>query len=543
MLKTLCQKLGNILLKPFREHFLFLIVFFFLFTSPYFFWHPMHVQGFNIYILYLAIHCLVISYLVTLLVSVIKPDVARKIVQGVLIALAAILFAVNFYCNYVLDFLFDSDIAMLILGTDVHETKEFASALLPTWIILAVLGIYLLFIILWWISKRHRLNLGKKTSWVALGLILICALLSIRNWRAWEDGPLKLFEELSNIESSDDLQSHYTHPAITIADEAQRPANVVLIIGESFARVHSSLYGYDKATNPQLGAYRDSSMLFTLDDIDAPAPTTAQSLRFMLSAYAQEDDTSSNEKKWFEYTTLIELMQECGFDCYWFSNQARGNKHNSTARAFAEACDRHWFLQQEGSDRYNIMPDKVLVDSSYQFVNQLNSQERHFIIYHMMGSHYDFAMRYPKEFAKFTENDYLTEPQSHRSILASYDNSILYNDYIVSQIINLYRDKEAIVIYIPDHGQVMYRDPKDPDYYAHGKMNDKVRYALGVEVPFMIYASPSYQEKYPEVMQRIKYRQEHPKAWNSDDLPYLIMDLIGVTAIDGEDVSAKSVLN
>jgi hypothetical protein len=44
-------------------------------------------------------------------------------------------------------------------------------------------------------------------------------------------------------------------------------------------------------------------------------------------------------------------------------------------------------------------------------------------------------------------------------------------------------------------------------------------------------------------MQRIKYRQEHPKAWNSDDLPYLIMDLIGVTAIDGEEVKPKSVLN
>ncbi len=531
------------MLKPFREHFLFLIAFFFLATSPYFFWHPMYVQGFNIYILYLAIHCFVLSYLVTLLVSLIKPDIARKIVQGVLIALAAILFAVNFYCNFVLDFLFDADIAMLILGTDVHETKEFASALLPTWIILAVLGIYLFFIILWWISKRHRLNLGKKSSWIALGVLLVCVVLSIRNWRAWEDGPLKLFEELSNIESSDDLQSHYTHPSITIVDEAQKPANVVLIIGESFARVHSSLYGYNKPTNPNLGAYRDSSLLFTFDKIDAPAPTTAQSLRFMLSAYDQGDDTSSNEKKWFEYTTLIELMQDCGFDCYWFSNQARGNKHNSTARAFAEACNKYWFLQQEGSDRYNVTPDKVLVDSSYQFVNQLNSQGNHFIIYHMMGSHYDFSMRYPEEFAKFTEGDYLTEPQSHRTILASYDNSILYNDYIVGQIINLYKDKEAIVIYIPDHGQVMYRDPKDPDYYAHGKMNDKVRYALGVEIPFMIYASPLYQEKHHEVMQRIKYRQEHPKAWNSDDLPYLIMDLIGVKDINGEAVKPKSVLD
>ena len=76
MSKNILHKLGEILLQPFREHLLFLIAFFFLATSPYFFWHPMYVQGFNIYILYLAIHCFVLSYLVTLLVSLIKPTVS-----------------------------------------------------------------------------------------------------------------------------------------------------------------------------------------------------------------------------------------------------------------------------------------------------------------------------------------------------------------------------------------------------------------------------------------------------------------------------------
>lgn len=543
MLKTACHKLANVLLKPFREHFLFLIAFFFLATSPYFFWHPISTWGFNIYVISLAIHCFALSYFVTLIVSIIHPTTLRKVVQGILVVLAAVLFAVNFYCNFVLDFLFDSDIAMLILGTDIHETKEFASAMLPTWIILAVLGIYLLFIILWWLSKHHQLNLGKKASWVALGLLCFCTVHTLRNWRAWDDGPLRLIEELSHIESTDNLQSHYTHPAITIVDETQKPANVVLIIGESFSRSHSSLYSYDKPTNPVMGAYRDSSLLFTFDDIDAPAPTTAQSLRFMLSTYSQADDSATNPKKWYEYTTIIELMQDCGFDCYWFSNQARGNKHNSTARAFAEACNKYWFLQQEGSDRYNVMPDMVLVDSSYQFVNQLDPHGYNFIIYHMMGSHYDFGMRYPKEFAKFSEKDYPNEPENHRTILAAYDNSILYNDYVVCKIIDLYRTNDAIIIYVPDHGQVMYRDSRYPDYYAHGKMDDKIRYALGVEIPFMIYASPSFQQKHPEVMQRIKYRQDHPKAWNTDDLPYLIMDLIGVKDVNGENVGSKSNLN
>ena len=89
----------------------------------------------------------------------------------------------------------------------------------------------------------------------------------------------------------------------------------------------------------------------------------------------------------------------------------------------------------------------------------------------------------------------------------------------------------------------MYRNTKDPDFYAHGRKGDPVDYALGVEVPFFVYASPLFQQKHPDVMERIKNRQEHPKSWNSEDLPYFIMDLIGVKTINGEEVRPRSVLN
>ena len=89
----------------------------------------------------------------------------------------------------------------------------------------------------------------------------------------------------------------------------------------------------------------------------------------------------------------------------------------------------------------------------------------------------------------------------------------------------------------------MYRNPKSPDYFAHGNNNDPVGYRLGVEIPFMVFASPLFQEKHPETTQRIKDRQNNPKPWNSDDLPYLIMDIIGVSSIDGETIEKKSILN
>ena len=43
-----------------------------------------------------------------------------------------------------------------------------------------------------------------------------------------------------------------------------------------------------------------------------------------------------------------------------------------------------------------------------------------------------------------------------RNVLADYDNAILYNDSIVDAIISRFEDKEAIIIYMPDHGEECY---------------------------------------------------------------------------------------
>jgi len=542
MKKTSFNKLLEILLRPFTKHFLFLIAFFALGTSPCFIWdfykHGMAYNG-----IIVTVHCFIFSYFVTLLIGLIKNVFIRKTIQTLLMIFSAVYFAVNFYCIFGLGYPLDGDYVRLILGTDLNEAREFASVMLPKWIIFSVLGIFLFWALLALISTKWRLNLGKKTSKVALGATCVCLAWNAYAWEVWQEGPIHRVFILTQNQVPDDLTAYFSHPEITIQDKSELPCNVVLIIGESFARCHSSLYGYDKTTNPRLKALQDSSLLFTFDSIDSPAPTTAESLKLLLSTFSQRDDSPSNGKQWHEYTTIIELMQDCGFNSYWFGNQSLGGKFNSVSRVYAEACQNHKFLQREGSEQFIGQYDMVLVDSSYQYVNSLNEQGHHFIVYHMMGSHFDFNKRYPSEFDRFHESDYPKEPTNHRSTLASYDNSILYNDYVVERIMSLFKDMETIIIYIPDHGQVMYRNANNPNYFAHGNSNDSVGYALGVEIPFFIYASPLFQQKHPETMERIKNRQDNPKMWNSDDLPYLIMDIIGVNAINGQSIADKSLLN
>ena len=543
MLKNSRTKICNILLSPFREHLLFLIVFFVLATSIYFI--RFIEYGNYYYSVHVLCHCLLISYIITLILSLIRNNLLRKTLQSIIILLSAFLFAANTYCFFEIGTLLDADYTMLALDTNASEAKEFLSSLVPLRFVINLIAIFVLFIILWAISKKHPIRFGHKWSFVAMGLLSICAIKNVPGWgwEIWKDGPIgkltDLYTSLRDYDLPDEDQRNIELPTITFEDNQQMPENVVLIIGESFARYHSSLYGYEKETNPCLSELKASSLLYALDSIDSPAATTALSLKFTLSIF--DKNSQSEEKKWYEYPSIIEIMKASGFDCYWFSNQPQNGQNNNIGRFYSIKCDQHWFLSHEDPTNDYKALDKVLVDTSFSFIETLDKKSPHFFIYHMSGSHFEYEKRYPKEYAKFNESDYISFPENQRSWLSSYDNSILYNDYVVEQILNLYKDTESIIVYLPDHGQDVFKS--SPSHCAHGKINDPVSYAFGVQIPFMIYASPLYQQKHPETMQRIKYRQDHPKAWNSDDLPYLIMDLIGVKEVNGEDVKLKSVLD
>ena len=540
MNKGIVKKITDILLRPFKENFLFFIVFCALTTVGHFlgYFTVKNEMNLNAAIV-TAMHCVSLSYVITLLIGLIRQKVVKRILQTIFILLAAIDFAITFYCSFYLHSVFDEDIALLILETDPSEAKEFFSSMVPMWVFAAVAGVFLLFILLWQIIKRLNLNfnLGKKASLIAMGIVSLCIIVNLCKWGIWKYGPIGPFYQFTQHENPSDLRDYFSHPKLTFDNKEELPTNVVLIIGESFGRSHSSIYGYNKLTNPLLAQLKENSLLFSFDSINSPAHSTVQSLRYTLSTF---DLSNEKGKKWYEFLSVMELMNECGYDSYWFGNQGRIGKHNGTTRVYAQACDHPWFLKDDNTeDQFDI----VLVDSSYQEIDKINHNKHNFVIFHMKGSHFDYSLRYPKEFAQFTEKDYPSDPESHRKILSSYDNSILYNDYVVNRIVDLFKDTETIIVYLSDHGQVMYRNSKDPDYYAHGRKEDPADYALGIDIPFFVYASPLYQQKHPEMMERIKYRQDNPKTWNSDNLPYFIMDLIGVKEINGENINPKSVLN
>ena len=155
-----------------------------------------------------------------------------------------------------------------------------------------------------------------------------------------------------------------------------------------------------------------------------------------------------------------------------------------------------------------------------------------------MGSHFKCDLRYPASFGKFKEEDYLEYPENQRATLASYDNSILYNDFVVYSIIREFteRDLEAVIIYLPDHGMDIYYT--DPNYAAHGRNGDPQSVYLAEQIPFLIAVTPKYQEHFTSVLQRMEMKTQEP--FNSSNLIYTILDLASVNISGNNDVSRLS---
>lgn len=110
-----------------------------------------------------------------------------------------------------------------------------------------------------------------------------------------------------------------------------------------------------------------------------------------------------------------------------------------------------------------------------------------------MGSHPLYRNRYPEHFEIFQADDEsIPYGEDSKEMAAQYDNTVLYNDYVLSEIVKTLEDTESILIYLSDHGNEVY-DERD---YT-GRSEDNISRYM-VEVPFLIWESDRFKASYPE---------------------------------------------
>ncbi|MBR4898365.1 MAG: sulfatase-like hydrolase/transferase [Prevotella sp.] len=305
-----------------------------------------------------------------------------------------------------------------------------------------------------------------------------------------------------------------------------RSPQIVLIIGESFNRYRSQLYGYDHETTPrQLERMRDSSLV-AFTDVVAPWNLTSFVFKHVFSLY-----TVGDKGDWCDAPLFPEVFRRAGYHVTFITNQfmsrAGEQVYDFSGGFFLNNPQLSNALFDERNQRTHPYDDGVLAD--YDAMIKKQRHEHQLTIFHLMGQHVDYLGRFPRKSRRhFKPADYhrddLTEEK--QQINADYDNAVLYNDSIVDQILRRFEQENAIVIYMPDHGEECFNDSMGFYGRLHSAEIDRRLAREEFEIPFWIWASEQYRNTHPYGWMAIRRYSQRP--YMIDRLPHTLLFLGGI---------------
>lgn len=431
---------------------------------------------------------------------------------------------------------FSQSAIFIIFESNMAESYEFISSYLRWWHVLVFIIFSIIPVFIWRNIQPITMSAPKRYA-LAVCLLLITA------WPAIEKGVIdgegydasvyhlmkrmeptvpwnlvfgyqKYTRELAAMEKL--LEKSHSIPPLENFSELKSDSEkiLVLVIGESTNRQRMSLYGYPRKTTPRLDALRDE--LFVFEDVVTPRPYTIEALQQVLS-FAD----SKHPENFYLKPTLLNMMKQAGYEITWITNQQTQTRRNTMLTMLSQMADHQVYLNNSRSQNARQYDGAVIAP----FIAALGTTARKkLIVIHLLGTHRQYSYRYPSEYDQFSSAKG-APPWINEAILEeynSYDNSILYNDYVVSTIIDDLKkaQKNSLLVYLSDHGEEVY---DTPSHLFSGRDETNPLPAM-YTVPFMIWASPQYKIE-NKTGAWLNYEE---RPYSSADFIYTWADIAGI---------------
>ncbi|MGC0807816.1 phosphoethanolamine transferase EptA [Pantoea agglomerans] len=378
---------------------------------------------------------------------------------------------------------------------------------------------------------------------ISVALIAVIAMLFYKDYASLFRNNHELVKSLSPSNFIAASLSYYNHreranlPLVKIGEDAHQLPHMlngskknltILVVGETSRAANFSLGGYSRPTNPLLA---EEDVVY-FPDVSSCGTSTAVSVPCMFSNMPRKhyDDALASHQE-----GLLDIIQRAGLSVLWNENDA-GCKG---------ACER---IPNQDMTALNLPGmcikgecyDEVLFHGLEEYIKQL--QGNGLIVLHTIGSHGPtYNHRYPPAFRKFTPTCETNQIQecSQAQLSNTYDNTILYADYIVDKAIELLKAHQeeftTSLVYLSDHGESL----GEKGVYLHG-----LPYAIAPEVqtrvPLLIWLSPDYQQRYA-VDYKCLSQQATTQKYSQDNLFSTMLGITGVQTreyVSSDDIVA-----
>lgn len=486
----------------------------------------------------------ILSWLTSLL-----PQIPRKIVQIIVGEAIVLLCIADCYCQMNFGSAISPQLLSVVLNTDVREAGEFISTFLGigifkqwrmTLLVLLFLVLPLSFVPKFETIFSERLMSNKSFKTTFSVIIILCVFIEIiptRDFLRTYSPEYKIQDVESQIFRQENTKNTPMHRvlfafrvktlterdlaevkqctlAATIDGCTHLSPHIVLVIGESYNKHHSSLYGYPLETTPMQRKRLENGELFLFNDI-----------------ITHWNITSNAFIEIFSRPLFPILFRRANYHVTFFSNQFVFKKFG---RKKANISGNHFLSNKALSDSiFDYRNSKTrqfdmdLVRDFAKYKSGTASKPYTFDIIHLIGQHFEYESRYPNDEAKFTENEYLDRQldDDEKQSVMHYDNATFYDDKVLDSIVNMFGQEEAIVIFVSDHGEEIYDDE-----HVKGRLFQKPTYPIAhqeYEVPMWIWCSESYMIAHNEIVEQIKESLDKP--FMTDDISQLLYYLAGIS--------------
>ncbi len=422
--------------------------------------------------------------------------------QKSVIALFLIVSSILAYFSNDLGVVFDQDmlrnIGETVRDSNLAEATELASApLLRHVLFFGVLPALLLSLVQ--LQQRPFFKeLGVRALVLVAGFVLLAGV-TIPNVRfvayfARENANLEfavtpIFPMISMVRLTRDYlrptpSFHVIDAAAFQRSTSARKSIGIMVVGETARADHFSMGGYERRTNPLLENI--PGVIFA--EADSCGTSTLFSVPCMFSMRGRDSYEPSEASS---ESNVLDILTAAGIKTVWIDN-------NSSCK---NVCNRieNSNLQDDPDETSTLYSDMGYFDEVFlqEIDSYLNADGPDIlIVLHTLGSHGPaYGRRYPSGFGVFTPYCQQASPTdcTTEEVVNAYDNTIIYTDYLLSQLIEKLRarsdEADTFLFYASDHGESL----GEGGVYLHG-LPYAIAPAAQKSVPFIFWASNGFHK-------------------------------------------------
>ena len=282
----------------------------------------------------------------------------------------------------------------------------------------------------------------------------------------------------------------------------------VLAIGESMRFDKLSLNGYNRKTTPLLD---NTNNLISFNNYYSTACLTMFSVPQIVTRATPLDYELNYKEK-----GIVQAFKDVGFKTYVI---VAGGNLLSYEKYLTQGTDSLIILPNRMVGSEEVSGDRDIVVKMDSLIK--SSDDNIFFIVEFKGNHHPYT-NYESNYDIWKPNFKTSANVKSDSLyINAYDNSILYQDWILSGIIDKIKQQNTVstFTFVSDHGENITST-------GGGHGGDCSPIKTEYHVPFLFWYSDTYASNFPKKVELVKSRKE--VRLNADNIFYSVCDVAGI---------------